>query len=319
MLSNRPPYNNRLFELEQELLKLKQSTVSKLVETKSDENNKLNNKLDNILNYSSRYSYNNPYNNKLLALEQELLEVRQRLQSQHSQELKFNRAQNETQMISLEVSPQGQLWELEKNLSARKHQKQQYQEKPVSKEVVSMAFDFDEPIELHYNGITIPATVSYKTSEQPYYKAFDITDANVQMNVDETINTSDNIEKGYQNYDSEENNNPSESLSDNEEFAADLSVILNEEKNDANKTPDIIPPLIPQPAKQFSQVKSHSIFDQIAENLAYANSFDLGTLSLEQRFDEFDRILDQQKHSTAQATNTANNFYLNPFLGNGEL
>ncbi|BAZ11127.1 hypothetical protein NIES4071_29530 [Calothrix sp. NIES-4071] len=323
MLSNRPLYNNRLFELEQQLVKLKQSTANKLVEAKNNENTKLN----YILNYSSGYPYNNPYNNRLLALEQELLEVRQKNKSQHSQGFEFNRVENATQMMSLEVSsPQGQLWKLEQNLCARKHKKQQQNEKPVNKEVVSMAFDFDEPIELHYNGITIPATVSYKTTEQPYYKtfealdteveSFDVTDTEVPIHAYETSQSSDNFEKRHQANGSEENNKPSQELLDKSEFAADLSVILDEEKVDANEAPNITP-VIPQPAtQQFSQVKSHSIFDQVAENLAYANSFDLGTLTLEQRFDEFDRILDQHKQSTAQA---ANDFYLNPFLGNGEL
>jgi hypothetical protein len=42
--------------------------------------------------------------------------------------------------------------------------------------------------------------------------------------------------------------------------------------------------------------RSHAVFDQMGKNMAHATDFDQGTvdLALEMRFDEFDRILDQQ-------------------------
>lgn len=337
MFNSRPPYNNRLFELEQELLKLRKSNEIKLVATQSDNHNKLK----ELINYSYHFYSRKVYNNSLIALEQEILEVRKRLQyTRNSQVFAVNSVEKITQISSLKDSPNGQLWELEKNLYNRKHcQPSQHQhQKSVSKEVISMAFDFDEPIELHYNGMTIPAKVSYKTTEEPYYKAFDKDfDGRVESfdvkNNDELVNESESFNKfnsnntqtEYQTY------NIEETVSANEDFAVNRSAIINEEivneklekQKDENQK-QTIKQVIPQPITQkFSQIKSHSIFDQISENLAYANSFDLGTLTLEQRFDEFDRILDrQEQHSTAQtdnASNTTNNFYLNPFLGNGEL
>lgn len=44
---------------------------------------------------------------------------------------------------------------------------------------------------------------------------------------------------------------------------------------------------------------AHSVFDRMGKNMAFANSFDLGTISLEQRFDEFDRILDAEEKKTS--------------------
>jgi hypothetical protein len=46
---------------------------------------------------------------------------------------------------------------------------------------------------------------------------------------------------------------------------------------------------------------AHSVFDHMGKNMAYANSFDLGTISLQQRFDEFDRWLDQAEPTSSEA------------------
>ncbi|MCU0524082.1 MAG: hypothetical protein MUF72_04585 [Elainella sp. Prado103] len=58
--------------------------------------------------------------------------------------------------------------------------------------------------------------------------------------------------------------------------------------------PSIHPPPVSSSATQFSN--AHSVFDQLGKTLTYATAFDLGTLplSLQQRFDEFDRRLDEQ-------------------------
>jgi hypothetical protein len=85
-------------------------------------------------------------------------------------------------------------------------------------------------------------------------------------------------------------------------FAADLQAILSGEKYQSPPPPED-PPYPPPPAHlgtaqsaspdQPEVQQPHTIFDQIAQNMAYANAYDLGTLSLEQRFDVFDRALDQ--------------------------
>jgi hypothetical protein len=115
-----------------------------------------------------------------------------------------------------------------------------------------------------------------------------------------------------------------EELSDAEAFAADLQAILNGEKTydpeqqqmvptappapppaaptshphdifDGGQTATPTPPQQPaEPPVQMS--RSHAVFDQMGKNMAHATDFDQGTvdLALEMRFDEFDRILDQQ-------------------------
>lgn len=54
------------------------------------------------------------------------------------------------------------------------------------------------------------------------------------------------------------------------------------------------PPVEPEPT---STSRSHAVFEQMGKNMAHATEFDRGTvdLSLEQRFDEFDRFLDQEE------------------------
>lgn len=56
--------------------------------------------------------------------------------------------------------------------------------------------------------------------------------------------------------------------------------------------------LIPEPDK------SHAIFERIAQSMQYANAYDLGTVELENRFADFDRISDlQQKTNQAKKSN----------------
>lgn len=52
-------------------------------------------------------------------------------------------------------------------------------------------------------------------------------------------------------------------------------------------------PKAPTPTPTYSN--AHSVFDRMGKNMAFANSFDLGTISLQQRFDEFDRILEAEE------------------------
>jgi endonuclease/exonuclease/phosphatase family metal-dependent hydrolase len=59
-------------------------------------------------------------------------------------------------------------------------------------------------------------------------------------------------------------------------------------------------PKAPTPAPTYSN--AHSVFDRMGKNMAFANSFDLGTISLDQRFDKFDQILKaEEKQSQIKA------------------
>ncbi|MBE7383755.1 MAG: hypothetical protein F6J95_020355 [Leptolyngbya sp. SIO1E4] len=122
---------------------------------------------------------------------------------------------------------------------------------------------------------------------------------------------------------------------DDQEFAADLQSILSGAKTyDASKsqvapTSAQTPPSVPEPAPnahpshdifdRLSQEKSqarelpnqsaavgnnaHSIFDRMGSSLSQATSFDLGTVALEQRFDEIERQLDREEtHQLAAKT-----------------
>ncbi|MGK7953861.1 MAG: hypothetical protein AB4063_01125 [Crocosphaera sp.] len=122
-----------------------------------------------------------------------------------------------------------------------------------------------------------------------------------------------------------------EELSDAQEFAEDLQAILNGEKTyDAEKkqvvstsppsqpetplasTPhphDIfdqgkapIPPQKPIEQEPVPSSPSHAVFDQMGKNMAHATDFDQGTvdLVLEQRFDEFDQLLDKEEKKSRQ-------------------
>jgi hypothetical protein len=96
--------------------------------------------------------------------------------------------------------------------------------------------------------------------------------------------------------------------SDSEAFAADLQAILHGEKTYQPELKQAIPKTEEAEAQSASPEASpvnppphsatHAIFDDIAQNMAYATSFDLGTLAMEQRFDQFDRQLDREDTQT---------------------
>ena len=98
--------------------------------------------------------------------------------------------------------------------------------------------------------------------------------------------------------------------SDTDTFAADIAAILRGEKiyEPAEPTPPTTAPPTQTQATRQSQAQSlpaqppaapklpsaHDIFDQMGRSMSHATAFDLGTFSLEQTFDEFDRLLDEQ-------------------------
>lgn len=125
-----------------------------------------------------------------------------------------------------------------------------------------------------------------------------------------------------------------EELSDAQAFAADLQAILNGEKTydteqkqvvstspttpstPAAPTPhphDIfdngqaaLPPQ--KPVETVQKSRSHAVFDQMGQNMAHATDFDQGTvdLALEMRFDEFDKMLDEEEQSTDEEVSAQN-------------
>jgi len=94
-----------------------------------------------------------------------------------------------------------------------------------------------------------------------------------------------------------------------EEFAKDIGAILKGQKiYDAGKKTTVTPPNTkPQPATpEKSQPAAeddllnpdknkHKIFEQIAKSMQYANSYDLGAIELEQRFDKMEEEIEQEE------------------------
>jgi len=125
---------------------------------------------------------------------------------------------------------------------------------------------------------------------------------------------------------------PKEKLSDAQEFAADLQAILNgektydsQQKQVVSSSPPAQPPAAPTPhphdifdqgqaaippqksAEPVQMSRSHAVFDQMGQNMAHATDFDQGTLdlALEQRFDEFDRLLDEDEDKNQSLGNVS--------------
>ncbi|HAC65490.1 MAG TPA: hypothetical protein DCF68_18655, partial [Cyanothece sp. UBA12306] len=85
--------------------------------------------------------------------------------------------------------------------------------------------------------------------------------------------------------------------------AEDLPPILPEFNPEREEKPATLIP--PKEQSVNDQNNPHAIFDRMGKNMAYATTFDVGTIELEQLFDEFDSTLDQeeqvnQSHSFSQ-------------------
>ena len=51
--------------------------------------------------------------------------------------------------------------------------------------------------------------------------------------------------------------------------------------------------------------RPHDVFDRMGHNMSYANSFDLGSISMEQRFEELDEAIDNEEQNIQARANTA--------------
>lgn len=101
---------------------------------------------------------------------------------------------------------------------------------------------------------------------------------------------------------------PMQQTNEDENFAADLTAILQGQKQYDAATKQVMPrdresqrraepPSSRNPtpvADEFSN-NEHAIFDKIAQSMKLANAYDLGTVALEQRFDSFDETDEAKK------------------------
>jgi len=91
---------------------------------------------------------------------------------------------------------------------------------------------------------------------------------------------------------------------DDDDFINDMKAILSGEKTFDPVTKKAVnhsqvsrPPAQGNPGLQSETSDGHAIFKKIAENMQYANAYDLGTVELENRFADFDRIGELQKNT----------------------
>ena len=93
---------------------------------------------------------------------------------------------------------------------------------------------------------------------------------------------------------------------DEDEFVKDMEAILSGkmlyDPVSKTKTKDAVS-RAPQPAPEQPQppANEQAIFDRIAQSMEYANKYDLGTLEIENRFSDFDRISELQEKSKRDA------------------
>ena len=74
------------------------------------------------------------------------------------------------------------------------------------------------------------------------------------------------------------------------DLAADMQAILSGRPRETAAQAHRAPISVPDPGRPMPDAANEqSIFDRIAQSMAYANSFDLGTVDLERRFDQFER------------------------------
>lgn len=104
---------------------------------------------------------------------------------------------------------------------------------------------------------------------------------------------------------------PTEVVPDDDEFESDLREILAGKKRYDDRKKQTVPaevissdtergsrkqaestePTVPENAPK----NDHAIFERIAQSMQHANAYDLGSVALDQRFDSFDREIDQKK------------------------
>lgn len=108
------------------------------------------------------------------------------------------------------------------------------------------------------------------------------------------------------------NEEKSQAKSAEDEFIADMQSILSGQMvYDPNKKATVRKDELGQPPKGSNQngsneppvpeaKNSQAIFDRIAQSMAFANTYDLGTVELENRFSDFDRISDIQQRAAKE-------------------
>jgi hypothetical protein len=101
---------------------------------------------------------------------------------------------------------------------------------------------------------------------------------------------------------------PSPPAPSDDDFISDMQAILTRQKVYDPVTKKTVEPdklakgaaADPQPGEGTAVNNSQAIFDKIAHSMQYANKYDLGTVELENRFADFDRMSDLQRQADAR-------------------
>ncbi len=290
MPNYRPPSNNRLLALEQELLEKKR--WAETLQGKRD--------IASVRKEQNRTARKKRYtNNRLLELEQELLKGVRGIQE--VQEFKENDLSAVNAVIS---SRNNRLLVLEQELFGQQRKPQKRKRKSKRSRVQSQVFDTGEPIELQYNGEIFPNSAPQTSVVSISKEVVGVDQLEIEGSEAKLSTLAEPV--GYHSEVSEEMSPEGEnSLSETAELiseietksyplkAEDIPTILAELNTNSEEKPPTI--TSPQLESKSDRNNPHAIFDQMGKNMAYATAFDFGTIELEQLFDEFDQTLDQEE------------------------
>ncbi len=110
-----------------------------------------------------------------------------------------------------------------------------------------------------------------------------------------------------------------------DDFERELESILGKKSAVQTEAPEAVPPApanaqdeVPYTEASAAGYPSHDVFDQMGLAMEYANSFDLGDVSLQKRFDEFDRELEAETGEQKEVSRplAADNPFVDPMALN---
>ncbi|MBA3706199.1 MAG: hypothetical protein H0W84_09960 [Bacteroidetes bacterium] len=126
-------------------------------------------------------------------------------------------------------------------------------------------------------------------------------------NTNQINNESDNKNAAYNNHGVQLSiddvyNDKGKPVSTDDDFVRDMQAILTGQKvfdpiNKKTVDKSFAASQTPSENIQLPQIENkHAIFDQIAQSMEYAKAYDLGSIDIDKRFNDFDKILDIEKN-----------------------
>ena len=242
--------------------------------------------------------YRPPSHNRLLALEKELLE-KKRLSEERYSSNKSN--QKAFGAYSFRVEPDNgdrptyprnnRLLALEQEILGKPRKPKTGKHFSKRSRVKSQVFDTGEAIRLEYNSEVFPLAPPEEIRD---VDKLQIESSQPEVPVISNTQIAEDISHESENLLSQTTEFISEIEPKSHHFQTeDISPNLAEENTNPGET--AATSLSPQEESRNLQNNPHAVFDSMGKNMAYATTFDLGTIELEQLFDEFDCTLDKQE------------------------